>query len=252
MGEVNYAELMDVTWEALYSGAERRRSLSRTMDGDAGRLLGAALSGGFSQDVTRRRARIAPDLLAAMPVSFFAFYGGGAAALEAFLESEEWRSRMAERRVSFPAPRPAVTAFVTFALRTWVPHQLPWLQAVFAYEAQNVRVVPVPGGHARPGLPGLPEGAWVAEAPFDVPEVVRELRVRALEVPWSEAILLVKPRPVLLATLSIPEDGRLRRVHLRAGEVAALRWSWDPGAAVPEGALTDPSVVRAVQAGLLR
>ena len=253
MSPLDYDILMEATFDVLYAGTSRRQAVVAALPSPAGEALAGAFGPGFDQDVVRRRTRLSADLLAALPVSFHAYYAqGGPAALESLFDSHEWRHRRLVAGALFPDPGSAVRAFVAFAGRTWIRSQAAWLRDAFRYEAQVCRASAGLAPCARPDLPHLPAQAWVSEATIDVPEVAAELSRRSREVPWDEALRLVKPRPVALATVSIPLAERVRQVHLRDDEVDALRWAWTEAAPVPSPSSPAWSTMeRAVRAGIL-
>lgn len=253
MSEVSYSALMDATFDALYAGHVRRTEVPRSLPEPVANKLIGALGPGFEQDAVRRRTRLSAELLAALPVSFFAYYAQkGAGGMEDFFDSPEWRARPFEPRELFPDSGSTVRAFVEFADREWRRLQTPWLANVFEYEAAVVRARVPLRPLSRPGALTLRPDAWVAEAGTDVPEVAAEVSRRRQEVPWNEALRLLKPRPISFSTISIPQRDSVRRIHFRGDEVYALQWAWVEEADVPErGTAAWTTVERAARAGVL-
>ncbi|MFH8465181.1 hypothetical protein [Streptomyces sp. NPDC017991] len=252
---LDYARLTDTTWRILNATPGRRAELLDTLPPAERAVVAEGTSGpGFDMEQARRRKTVANVLNVSFPVTFFAYYGRtGAEGLHTFLDSEFWQRRPAQPGSVFP---PAATASAAFAgyLRAsdWIARQEDWVGEAFAFEDAHLF-----GGATTDayrdcaGRPRLVAGAWTAEATFDVPAYGRLLRERGTVDPWPEALLLVKRRPAPLAVISLPAGERVRRVRLTGDTVAALRWLWDTGAHMPEGAAGTPAYVRAVGAGLV-
>ncbi len=251
---LDYARVVDTTWHILNAGRERRARLLAELPAAERSIVAEGTTGpGFDMEQARRRKTVANVLNVAFPVTFFAYYGRtGAAGLHAFLDDQAWQRRPAQPGSVFPPAATSAAAFAAFLRSTdWIAGQEDWVAEAFAYEDDYLF-----GGAAGARRPaaadvGLVPGAWVAEATFDVPEYGRLLRERGPVDPWTEALLLVKRRPVPLAVVSVPGEGRIRRVRLTGDTVAALRWLWADGEPRPENATRTDVFAKAVAAGLV-
>lgn len=250
---LDYARLVTTTWHILNATGERRMRLLSELPAEERAVVARGTSGpGFAMEQARRRKTVANVLNVTFPVTFFAYYGrAGADGLHAFLDSAAWQDRPAQPGSVFPPAATSSAAFAAFLHSSgWISDQEDWVGESFAFEENFLF-----GGEADTSGPDtdrirLTPGAWVAEATFDVPEYGRLLRERGPVDPWAEALLLVKRRPAPLAVISLPEDGRVRRIHLRGDTVGALRWLWDDGASRPDDIQSD-AYARAVAAGLV-
>ncbi|WP_328495344.1 hypothetical protein OHS59_23340 [Streptomyces sp. NBC_00414] len=254
---LDYARLTDTTWRVLNATPGRRAELLAALPPAERAVVAEGTSGpGFDMEQARRRKTLADVLNVSFPVTFFAYYGRtGAEGLHTFLDSEFWQRRPAQPGSVFPPAATASAAFAGFLHACdWIARQEDWVAEAFAFEDAHLFGGAKADATARPypsGRPRLVSGAWTAEATFDVPGYGRLLRERGTVDPWTEALLLVKRRPAPLAVISVPAGERVRRVRLTGDTVAALRWLWDTGTPVPEGAAGTPAYARAVGAGLV-
>ncbi|MFE7069602.1 hypothetical protein ACFU96_05900 [Streptomyces sp. NPDC057620] len=253
---LDYVRLTDTTWRILNATPGRRAELLAALPPAERAVVAEGTSGpGFDMEQARRRKTVADVLNVSFPVTFFAYYGRtGAAGLHTFLDSEFWQRRPAQPGSVFPPAATASAAFAGFLRASdWIDRQEDWVGEAFAFEDAHLfgGATTDPYRDGAAGRPRLVAGAWTAEATFDVPAYGGLLRERGTVDPWTEALLLVKRRPAPLAVISVPAGERVRRVRLTGATVAALRWLWDTGAPVPEGAAGTPAYARAVGAGLV-
>lgn len=253
---IDYRRLMDATWDALYSSPLRRQAIAADLPATEASLLHRALTEGLEQDALRRRSRISIDLLECFPITFRVFYGlGGASGLNEMLESNAWRERDWRFGEAFPSRQSAAEAFYQFFgddVSSHVPERAQWVCEAFYYEAALLGLGPEKRSVTRdPSLLQLHGDAWIAECSFDVDEVVEELIERSHKVPWSEAALLVKPRPRRYATVVLTERDNAKRYRLVDEAVDSLRWAWSADAEVPPAPEKNRAVLDAAAAGLL-
>ncbi|MFE3557007.1 hypothetical protein ACFXKW_19365 [Streptomyces sp. NPDC059193] len=240
----------DTTWHILNATAAGRQRLLAALPEAEREIVAAGTTGpGFDIEQARRRKTLANVLTVSYPVTFFAYYARtGAEGLHSLLEGEHWRGRSAQPGSAFP-PAASTSAAFSAHLRTggWPDRQEEWVREAFRFEDGLLFGATMPGAARTRLVPG----AWAVEASFDVPEYATVLRERGATDPWPEALLLTKRRPAPIAVVSVPADGRVRRLRLRGDEVAALRWLWDDRLPVPEDAAGSVSVRRAVAAGIV-
>ncbi|WP_221348428.1 hypothetical protein [Streptomyces beigongshangae] len=252
---LDYVRVTDTTWRVLNATAGRRAELLDALPPAERAVVAAGTSGpGFAMEQARRRKTVANVLNVSFPVTFFAYYGRtGAEGLHTFLDSGFWQRRPAQPGSVFPPAATASAAFAGFLRASdWLARQEDWVGEAFAFEDAHLFGGATAGPRPCPaGRPRLVSGAWTAEATFDVPAYGGLLRERGAVDPWTEALLMVKRRPEPLAVVSVPAGERIRRVRLTGDTVAALRWLWDTGVPVPEGATGAPAYARAVGAGLV-
>ncbi|MFE2432253.1 hypothetical protein ACFXJ5_36730 [Streptomyces sp. NPDC059373] len=243
---VDYERLMKATWDLLYAAPDARQDTLIRLPYREASLLRAAMTGGFEQEVARRRGRISPDLSRAFPLAFRVHCGlGGPTPLTGFLNSPEWRDRDYEFARQFPAPGPLYAAFHAYALRTWPAGAPAWSLDALRLEAARLRVGPLRGGVDRgPENLRLAEGVWVAECSFDHARTTAQLDERCEHLPWSEAIHLVPPYPERqVELLRVGDDGETSQLLLKGPEIDAMEWLWEGSVPVPRGA-EDTSVLR--------
>jgi len=255
LGALDYVRVTDATWRILNATAGRRAELLGTLPPAERAVVAEGTGGpGFDMEQARRRKAVANVLNVSFPVTFFAYYGRtGAEGLHTFLDSEFWQRRPAQPGSVFPPAATTSAAFSSFLCASeWIARQEDWVGEAFAFEDAHLFGGSRADAPAYPaGRPCLVSGAWTAEATFDVPAYGRLLREWGTADPWTEVLLMAKRRPAPLAVVSVPAGARVRRVRLIGDTVAALRWLWDAGVPVPEGATVTPAYVKAVGTGLV-
>jgi hypothetical protein len=251
----DYVRFMDATWAFLQSSAEGQQQLLDELAERERQILGKAFGPSLAIELARRRKSVSRVLLPSFPVTYFAYVATeGTQGVMRFLESPAWRRRPSQPGSAFPPAATTAVAFTAFLEGTgWVERQEAWIRESFAFERAFLF-----GGGPRVSrrVEGrgvqLVDGAWVAEAPFEVPRYGRLLRERGQEEPWSDALYFVKPWPSPFAVISVPAGEKVRRIHLSGPAASGLRWLWDEKEEVPAGALQSAELRHAVEAGLVR
>lgn len=257
---VDYARFMRTTWLALEASPSVRDRMIDGLPAREAELLRAGLGGVAARyESARRRRGIAHVLLAQFPVTFFAYYAlEGSDGMHRFLESDTWRGRATQPGSCYPPAASTSQSFYSYLWKEpWLDGQEDWIREAFRFEgAYLFNDLPAPPRRTVDDGRGvrLVDGAWVAEASFDVPAFGRMLLDFAQEDPWAETLYVAKRRPLPLAVVSLPDPQaeRVRRVRLRDQTALALRWLWDDGERVPADATSSPEFRRASDAGLLQ
>ena len=198
VSDSGYAELLDGIWDACYT---------RGFVGQDQPLLR------FEQ--ARRRTVIYHALAEVLPTTTILYTGlSRERSVEPFLGSAAWRDRPARPGAVFPDAGSTAESFAQFLKQEWLPDVDPWAADIVGYEFGLLWAQPGTGGSSGSALRWAP-GLWAARSAFDVPEYLPKLRDACREFPWDVAVLTARPRPRPFATLSIPRDGKVLRVHVR-------------------------------------
>jgi hypothetical protein len=249
---LDYKRLLDGLWDILNCTHEGRKAV---LDGlpPAERAV-VSQTGGWALELecARRRKTLARALQKSFPVTYFAYVArDGSQGVMRFLESTQARGRAFQPGSCFPPVAPTAVAFAAFLTSIdWASRQLAWVKEAcdfeMAYLFGGSRPTARQVGAARVALA---DGAWVAEASFNVAEMALLLREQGKSDPWEDVLSLLKPRAHPTAIISVPTAKQVRRLQLSGEPLATIRWLWDGSVAVPPDALEEVVLRRMLAAG---
>ena len=253
--QLSYPRLLEGLWDILNCTREgRERVLDRLSPAERA-VLAQTNGWALKFEWARRRKTLSTTLLKTFPVTYFAFVATeGSEGVMRFCESVQARTRPPQPGSCFPPTASMSSAFAAYVASTqWATRQFAWVQEAAAFEATYLfGATTPPARHVEETEVALVDGAWVAEASFDVGLMAKLISEQGKFDPWDDVIALLKPKASPSAFISVPTAGQLRRMHLTGAGLAALRWLWDPSAEVPPGALDGAVLRRAVAAGAVR
>jgi hypothetical protein len=246
---IDYVRLMDATWRLMNTGHGAQQQLIDSLPDNERRLIAPAIGTRLDLELARRRKSLGKVLHKTFPVTYFAFVAmEGIAGVMRFLDSEVFRGRDAERGSIYPPAASTTLAFRRFLDgERWRDRQQAIVREAYDFEVAYLfrPADPMPSRVLAGRTVRLAAGAWVAEAPYDVPALADSLRERGREEPWHDVMYAAAYWPRPFAVISKQTSAAtVRRVRLTDAIVTSLRWLWDPAADVPPASFADSALWR--------
>ncbi len=252
---MNYPRIMEATWSFLSSSTAGRARVLDALPEDERALFRDSLTWpGIDVELARRRMTLRRVLLEVFPVTYFMYVGQtGAEGVMRFLESTSFSTRPRQPGSAYPPAATTASAFVAFLESIgWEAEQQHFVREAYVFE--KALLFPAPNDIVREAGAKrlrLVDGAWVAEASFDVSALGELLRQKGNDDPWHDAIYFAKPQACPFAIVSLPAPAGVRRIKLSGSIVGELRWLWDESAPVPPNALDRLALRRALASGIV-